>query len=197
VNSRSGAAPGPRPASGSTQALVVRLRARPVAAALLLFVLLAAPLAAQSGARPDSLLEHLAGRWVLEGRIAGRQTVHDVTAAWVLGHEYLQLHEVSREHAPSGAPAYEAIIYVMWDAPSRQYACLWLDNTAAAPFDPGGVGHGTPAGDSIPFIFRDSSSDGFRNTFVYDRATDTWQWHMDNEHAGALQPFGRVTLRRR
>ncbi len=34
----------------------------------------------------DSLLERLAGKWVLKGTIAGKETIHDVTAQWVLAH---------------------------------------------------------------------------------------------------------------
>jgi hypothetical protein len=163
-------------------------------------MLAAAPLPAQSAAPAapaDTLLDHLIGSWVLEGPMAGRQVVHDVTFSWVLGREYVQLHEISRERTATGAPAYEAIVYIMRDPSTGQYACLWLDNTAASPFDPRGVGHAVAAGDSIPFVFRDSPTDGFRNTFVYERASDTWQWHLDNEHDGALKPFARVTLRRR
>src|SRR5579872_4632366 len=32
----------------------------------------------------DPLLDHLAGNWVLQGTIAGKETTHDVEAAWVL-----------------------------------------------------------------------------------------------------------------
>ena len=49
---------------------------------------------------PDSLFPRLIGRWVLRGTIARQQTVHDVTFEWLLGREYVQVHEVSRERAP-------------------------------------------------------------------------------------------------
>ncbi|HSB53059.1 MAG TPA: hypothetical protein VLD58_01835, partial [Gemmatimonadales bacterium] len=44
-------------------------------------LLMTAPLAAQTGTHPDSLLEHLIGTWVLEGPMAGHQVIHDVTFA--------------------------------------------------------------------------------------------------------------------
>jgi lipocalin len=46
-------------------------------------------------------------------------------------------------------------------------------------------------------LFR--SADGavsFNNTFSYDRATDSWTWHMDNVQNGKAIPFGRVRLTR-
>jgi len=43
---------------------------------------------------PDSLFPRLIGHWVLRGTIARQQTVHDVTFEWLLGREYVQMHEV-------------------------------------------------------------------------------------------------------
>ncbi|HEX6616347.1 MAG TPA: hypothetical protein VF046_08585, partial [Gemmatimonadales bacterium] len=83
------------------------------------------------------------------------------------------------------------------DPRSGEYACLWMDNTAPSAFDPGGIGRGTVAGDSIPFFFRYDTLDSFHTTFVYDRRSDAWQWHMDNDSAGVRRPFARVTLTRR
>ena len=59
---------------------------------------------------PDSLFPRLIGHWVLRGTIARQQTVHDVTFEWLLGREYVQMHEVSRERAPNGSPTYEAVV---------------------------------------------------------------------------------------
>jgi len=58
------------------------------------------------------------------------------------------------------------------------------DNTGATAFDPQGIGRGAVAGDSIPFSSATTDRDSFHTTFVYDRAVDAWQWHMDNDSAG-------------
>jgi hypothetical protein len=158
-------------------------------------LLLASPLRAQP-AQPDSLLNHLIGRWVLRGPMAGNEVVHDVTFQWVLGGEYVEMHEVSRERTPAGTPAYEAIVYLVHDPHTGQYGALWLDNTDYNAFEPAGVGRAAAAGDSIPFVFTASPTDHFHNTFVYDRAADRWAWHMDNDDARGRRPFARVTLTR-
>lgn len=149
------------------------------------------------GLHPDSLLPRLVGHWVLRGTIARQQTVHDVSFEWLLGHEYVQMHEVSRERSPVGTPAYEAVVLFGRDPRTGAYACLWMDNTAAAAFPPEGIGRGAVAGDSVPFLFQYSPTTSFHTTFVYDRASDSWQWHMDNDSAGVRRPFARVTLTRR
>lgn len=149
------------------------------------------------GLHPDSLLPRLVGRWVLRGTIARQPTVHDVTFTWLLGHEYVQMHEVSRERAPNGTPAYEAVVLFGRDPETGAYACVWLDNTAAAAFPPAGTGRGMVAGDSVEFLFPYTATTRFHTTFVYDRVRDAWQWHMNNDSAGVRRPFARVTLSRR
>lgn len=155
----------------------------------------AAPRAAHAQ-NPDALLDHLVGRWVLRGPMAGQNVVHDVSAAWVLNHEYIELHETSRERTATGTPAYEAIIYLGRNPKTHEYAALWMDNTAYGGFVPEGTGHAMAAPDSIPFTFADASGINFRNVFVYDRGRDSWEWHLDNVDAKGDHPFARVVLTR-
>ena len=146
---------------------------------------------------PDSLFDRLVGRWVLRGTIARQQTTHDVTFEWMLGRSYLRMHEVSRERAPNGSPAYEAVVIFARDPRTGEYACLWMDNTGSNAFDPAGIGRGSVVGDSIRFLFRYTATTSFHNTFVHSRAADSWQWHLDNDSLGVRRPFARVMLTRR
>src|SRR5437588_1635940 len=130
----------------------------------ILLLLASARLPAQA-LSPDSLFDRLIGHWVLRGTIARHATTHDVTFDWILGREYVQMHEVSRERAADGAPAYEAVVLFGRDPRSGEYAWHWLDNTAASAFDPQGIGRGTVAGDSVPFGFLYTPTDGFLNNF--------------------------------
>jgi hypothetical protein len=148
-------------------------------------------------AEPDSsLLERLAGRWVLRGTIDGQSVTHDVVARLVLAGGYLQLHEVSREKDAAGAPAYEAMVYITFDPATGQYQCLWLDNTGVADFSALVIGRARASGDSIPFLFQMGPAGAFHTTFSYSRDTDSWRWRMDSESNGKLEPFARVTLTR-
>src|SRR5262245_27376066 len=96
---------------------------------LLLFAALcgisAVSVLAEPPAGDDPWLSRLVGHWVLEGRIAGKDTTHDVDAEWVLNHLYVRLHEVSREKDAKGKAAYEAIVYVTRYAAADEYAVLW------------------------------------------------------------------------
>ncbi len=152
---------------------------------------------AQQPAAQGSLFAHLAGRWVLRGTIDNQQTTHDVDADLVLQGGYVRLHEVSREKDATGAPVYEAIVFISMDSATGEYRCLWLDNTGNGGLSAEGIGRGTARGDSIPFIFKTGGGDTFHTTFIYSASEDAWRWVMDAESGGRLQPFARVTLTRR
>ncbi|HVZ49664.1 MAG TPA: hypothetical protein VG916_12845 [Gemmatimonadaceae bacterium] len=154
-------------------------------------------LGAQQPGSPTALLNRMTGHWVMRGTIAKQETVHDVDVQWVLRREYVQIHEVSRDRDSTGAPKYEAIIYLEWDAKKGEYAVLWLDNTAQYAFGSGYIGRGKPAPGRIALIFPDPNGND-HTTFAYDPAKDTWTWTIDTEKKdGTLAPFARTVLSRK
>jgi hypothetical protein len=166
--------------------------------ALAAFCLLACSAICQPAPVKDPLLERLVGAWVLRGTIAGKDTTHDIVAEWVLGRQYLRIHERSREKDGKGQAQYEAIIFIGWDAAAAEYQCLWLDSTGGGGLSAEAIARGKRSGDAIPFLFRErDGSISFSNTFSYDKGSDSWEWHMDNVQNGKPVPFGRVRLTRR
>jgi hypothetical protein len=151
---------------------------------------------AQDADAPRLLLEHLTGDWVLTGVLGKKPAVHDVHAEWVLNHEYIRLHESSREKKQNGEPAYEAIIFISWDPKAQQFACLWLDNTEGGGLSAEGIAYAKPKEFSIPFEWVQSGAVTLRNTFSYNAKLDTWRWAIDNVTKGKAAPFGDVTLTR-
>jgi hypothetical protein len=107
-----------------------------------------------------------------------------------------QLHEISREKNASGGPAYEAMVYIGWDAKAQQYARLWLDSTSGDGLSSGVIARAKQAGDSIPFIFALSASDQIHTTFSYDKVADSWLWLIDDAVNGHTQRFADVRLNR-
>jgi len=164
-----------------------------------IFALLALVSFSASAQQPfqDPLLDRLIGKWVLQGTIGGAATTHDIESEWVLGHQYVRLHEVSREKNADGQAAYEAIVFIGWDQPSGTYACLWLDSTGGGGISAPAIGHAQRSGDDMAFTFKVKDGTSFHTTFAYSRSTDSWQWSMDGEEGGKLQPFARVGLTRK
>lgn len=156
----------------------------------------AAPLRAQQPAFADSLLDRFVGTWVLRGKIEGETVTHDLAAEWVLQHQYVRFREVARERDAQGRPAYEAEVYIGWDARANQYVCVWLDVFGGISMP--SFGRAKRGGDAIPFLFR--NQDGrvvFQTTFAYQRARDSWEWQMDNVgENGGRAPFARMSMSR-
>ena len=113
---------------------------------------------AQEPTRKDPLLDRLTGSWILQGTIAGHETTHDIESEWVLSHEYVRLHETSREKNIQGQPAYEAIVFIEWDESSKEYRCLWLDSTAGGGLS-APIAQGKRGSDEIAFLFRGNDKD--------------------------------------
>ena len=167
------------------------LRAAFALAALSLLTI--APVSSQQPTFHGALLDHLAGRWTLQGTIAGKPTVHDIDSEWVMGHQYLRFHEVSRDLDPQKHPAYEATVFIGWDGDLKQYACVWLDTYGDV--SPVSLANAKRDGNQIQFLFKDKDS-LFHTTFAYSVANDSWEMNMDSEEKGVLSPFARTTLTR-
>jgi hypothetical protein len=157
-------------------------------------MLSAAPAFAQQATFNDLLVDHLAGKWVLTGQIGKGPVTHDITAEWVLAHQYLELHEVSREKNKNGSPYYQAIVHIGWDAKLKIYDCVWLDDFGSISTQ--SLGYAKPSGDSIAFVFQDRDDPGkFHTTFTWHAADGTWSMDMDQESGGKLTPFARTVLK--
>jgi hypothetical protein len=144
---------------------------------------------AQQSAHKEPLLDRLVGNWILQGTIAGHETTHDIESEWVLNHEYLRIHEASREKNAQDQPAYEAIVFIESNESSNEYRCLWLDST-------GGGGLAVPAAlgkrgnDEISFLFKNKNKDsGVHTTFAYSRGADTWNWLIDKRERRQANVF--------
>jgi len=165
---------------------------------LCFFMLVFCLAASAQPAFQDRLLDHMTGQWLLQGTVEGKQTTHDVAAEWVLNHEYIQLHETAREKDAQGRPAYDAIVFLGWDKNSNHIACLWLDTTSGDGLSARTtIGMGKREGNEIVFLFKGSDGSVFHTTFAYNPADDTWKWIMDGEEHGKLQPFARLSLKRK
>lgn len=145
---------------------------------------------------PNQLLDHLAGDWVLQGLLAGKNATHDVQGEWILNHEYLRLREVSREKKPDGTLAYEAFWFIEWNAKAQRYDCVLLDNTSGGGLS-GPVARAKREQNAIPFVFQLSPSEAIHTTFTYDQASDSWRWTIDDVNRGKTDRFADLHLTRR
>jgi len=157
-------------------------------------LLVTTPAFAQQATFNDPLVDHLAGSWVLTGEMDKGQVTHDVTAQWVLAHQYLEIDEVSREKNKDGSPVYQAKVFIGWDAGKKIYDCVWLDDFGSISTQ--SLGYAKPNGNGIAFVFNNrDDAGGFHTTFTWHPESSTWIMDMDNVTPdGKIQPFARTTL---
>ena len=149
--------------------------------------------AAQQPPVSSHLLDHLSGKWVLQGTVGKQSATHDFDAEWVLQHHYLRFHETSRDKNDKGDPSYDATVFIGWNEKTRQYACVWLDVYGGLTTE--SIGVAVPKENEIAFVFSDEHGETtFTNTFIYDAKTNTWENRLDNVVKGEAKPFARFKL---
>ena len=172
----------------------------PAAAILVAFTLVCVPESsrAQDAARQpgwhDDLVDHMAGRWNLEGTLLGSPAHHTVTAEWILNHQFLRLIEKTSATAPASEAKYEAHWFIGYDAVSERYVTHLLDVLGAR--DSETLGYGTRRGNSIAFVFE--YPDGpFHTTFEWLPQENAWHWLLEQkDESGKWSMFGDVKLTR-
>jgi hypothetical protein len=148
-------------------------------------VLASCPAFAQQATFNDPLIDHLAGKWVLTGKMDKGQVTHDITAEWVLAHQYLENKD--------GLPVYQAKVFIGWDAGKQIYDCVWLDDYGSISTQ--SLGYAKPNGNSIAFVFQDRDDPGsFHTTFSWRPKDGAWAMDMDQVTDGKVKPFARTLL---
>jgi hypothetical protein len=139
----------------------------------------------------DVLLDRLLGQWHMTGSVRGEPARYALEATRVLQRCFVELHmeDVNRP------PAYEARVFIGVDSAAGQYIVHWLDRFGAAFSIPHGTGEAR--GDTIQFTVPYATG-AFRDTFVYDRRTDAWDFRLEAaDSAGGWRLFARYDVRRR
>ncbi len=149
---------------------------------------------AQQAVPSDTLLNHMTGKWLLTGIIAGASVKHDIKVAWVLGNGYIELKETSRKKNQNGMPSYEAIVLISRDSIQHQYNCLWLDNTSNEGLSNGIIAHAPFEADKIALLFKLKDNVFFHTTFSYRIADDSWHWEMTDDKNGKKDSFADAVM---
>jgi hypothetical protein len=163
--------------------------------AMIFIATLLAPVTVTAQQPPTNspLLDHLAGKWVMQGTVGKQPETHDFNAEWVLQHHYLRFTETSRDKNAKGEPNYDATVFIGWNETAKQFACVWLDVYGGLTVE--SIGVASPKENELAFVFTNEHGEtSFTNTFIYDPKTDTWDNRLDNVVKGVSQPFAHFKL---
>jgi len=129
----------------------------------------------------DDFLDALVGRWRLSGTMVDGPVENDLSARWVLGHQFVEMHWIDVKRPPE----YEAQVLIGWDPARREYVAHWCDTFGGGY---SAVGRGARVGQRVEFRF-DYPSGPFFNTFTHDPIANSWTFRGENG-----KPDGSRTL---
>lgn len=140
----------------------------------------------------DPLLDRMIGHWTMSGMMVDRPVHQTVDAKWILGHQFLQIHEMGAIDPKTGKPEYEAMPLIGYDNMSERYVAHWVDVFGGRWSET--LGYGKRNGDEIDFVFE--YPDGpFHTDFIWNAKAGTWRWRMTQKTAeGKWAGFADVTL---
>jgi hypothetical protein len=149
-------------------------------------------IAQQPPAWHDGLAEQLVGKWKLEGNVMGRAAHHIVAAQWVLGHQFLQIHEQTSSDAPATESRYDAIWFLGYDTVSERYILHLIDVFGGRYSET--LGYGTRDGNDLRFVFE--YPDGpFHTRWGWLPDAKRWEWHLEQkDKAGNWKVFAHLQL---
>jgi Protein of unknown function (DUF1579) len=157
-------------------------------------LLLSTALHAQRDARQrpplDVMLDKLVGDWTMTGTALGKPVEYRMDARRTVQGKYVEMHMID-----VARPAqYEARVFIGTDTTDRGYIAHWLDNFGASFSIPHGTGG--LRGDTLSLMFPYENGN-FRDTFVYDPASDSWMFKLETAAGKSWKPFAQYQVRRR
>jgi hypothetical protein len=150
--------------------------------------------AGSAGAQPvperDPFLQQLAGSWQMTGTLMGKPVHQRGEGRWVLGGGWLCF-TIIDQGVP---PAYQAAVYIGFDAKAGDYIAHWLDQFGAAGARVVASGHRDGPRLVLTFPYADGA---FRDTFVMQQGAARGTLLLESQQAdGHWSTFASYQLRR-
>lgn len=120
----------------------------------------------------DALLDKMAGEWDMTGTVSERKVAYTFNAQWVLNHQFMEWQITDVLKSP---PEYVGKIYVGYNCTSKKYIVHWIDNMGGKFSET--LGYGIRKNDTLQLKF-DYPETPVINTISYNKANDTWQFHL-------------------
>jgi hypothetical protein len=125
----------------------------------------------------DDLLDRLVGKWEVSAVVHGQKFTLDREADWVLSHQYLRIHEKSREVVPWLKVPFERTLYVGYNHRSKRYVVHELTvHGADTPFEPEGFYYGARSGNELAMDHMNGANVFARSRWTWDPRTSSWHF---------------------
>jgi hypothetical protein len=136
----------------------------------------------------DDLLDRFVGKWEVGAVVYGQKFTLDREADWVLNHQYLRVHEKSREVIPWLKAPFERLVFIGYNHRSKRYVVQEMTvHGADVPFEPEGFAYGSRTGDELTMDIKNGAEVAIRGRWTWDRASSTWHIRASRVVAGKEQ----------
>ena len=123
----------------------------------------------------DDLLDRFVGKWEVSAVVHGQKFTLDREAEWVLSHQYLRVHEKSREVVPWLKVPFEQVLFVGYNHRSKRYVVHEMSvHGADVPFEPEGFAYASRTGDELTVEYMNGTEVFARARWTWDRTSSTW-----------------------
>jgi hypothetical protein len=123
----------------------------------------------------DDLLDHFVGKWEVTSTVYGRPFTLDREAEWVLNHQYLRIHEKSREVIPSFNGPFEQTLYIGYSHRSKRYVVHELTvHGTNGPTEPEGFSYAYRTGNELKIVFMKGSDVVAIGRHTWEPASRSW-----------------------
>lgn len=138
----------------------------------------------------EAYLDGLHGQWIMSGTLGGKPVTYHVVGGKVLDGGWMRLRLVDI-HEP---PAYQADVFIAYDAKAGDFIAHWLDQFGAGGARVVATGHRDRERLVLVFPYADGA---FRDTFQRDTRGDSWTLLIESQAKdGAWSTFATYRLTR-
>ena len=135
----------------------------------------------------DAYLDQLQGTWLMEGTVRGKPVRYTAEGRRVLQGGFLRL----AMKGGDSKPAYEADVYIGFDAKANDYIVHWLDRFGAAGARV--VAQGERQGERLVVTFPYVEG-AFRDTFTWQPESKSWTLLLESKDGDTWSNFASYTL---
>jgi hypothetical protein len=125
----------------------------------------------------DDLLDHLVGKWNVSAVVHGQKFSLDREAEWVLNHQYVRIHEKSREVVPWLKVPFERTIFIGYNHRTGRYVLHEVNVHGGDVLqEPEGFAYASRAGNALTIDHKNGAEVVARARWTWNPDSATWRF---------------------
>ncbi len=126
----------------------------------------------------DDLLDHLVGKWNVNGIVHGMKFQNlNLEATWIMNHQYLQIHEKGTDTVPFIKMPWEAMFIIGYNHSTKQY--VFYEFTVRGVDEPyEGFSYASRSGNKLKVFSKLSTKEMIIQSFTWQPSSNSWHLEL-------------------